>query len=139
MAFASAGDKVIMDGMPGTIVTITDDGLAQVAYTLGYFEGTSYVSEDTLTIIDVLDRKWTPSDRRMRREVMQCMHDTGDRYRSITSEEHTHVRILADGFGKLPPSHPAFYDWSHVRDSSPEAIEAMYIRLADMGYADRVR
>lgn len=43
-----------------------------------------------------------------------------------------HARTLCDGFGNVPDSDPhgVLYDWSHVRDSSDEAIEraAAYVR-----------
>lgn len=138
MGFASVGDKVILEGgLVGTIDSI-DRGIAHVSYKLGYGTNESWLPEASLTVVDILGREWTPAVQTMRAAVMDCMHYSGEKYQAIPTGEHQAVRCFADGFGPLPADHDAFYDWSHVRDSSPEAVIGMYGALADLGYVDRL-
>jgi len=56
----------------------------------------------------------------------------------IEDEDFEAVYCLADGFGRLPPEELAGinggYDWSHVRDSSPQAWAEMAAYLRERGY-----
>ena len=62
--------------------------------------------------------------------VVACLHYKGSCHaltRTLRADKH--ARTLADGFGKLDPHSPGYedclWDWSHVRDSSPEAVTHM--------------
>ncbi len=52
----------------------------------------------------------------------------------LTTEDEERARVLCDGFGRMSAAQlwelEALFDWSHVRDSSPEAIAeaATFIR-----------
>lgn len=67
------------------------------------------------------------------RKVVAFLSDQGALSRMLTTEQQAQVRMLADGFGSLqgtadtPDVRVAdlLWDWSHVRDSSPEAVAAM--------------
>jgi hypothetical protein len=49
--------------------------------------------------------------------------------------------LTCDGFGKVTPQwlHENCFDWSHVRDSSPEAIDACYALLVAWGLVEEVK
>lgn len=59
--------------------------------------------------------------------VMAHMHHTGSCAHILTAREWCRVWLLADGFGTVDREFAMeqSWDWSHVRDSSPEAIERM--------------
>jgi len=67
------------------------------------------------------------------------VHFMRDPEAGIKDEDFWAVYCLADGFGPdLPPEMLAEinggYDWSHVRDSSPEAWTRMAAYLREHGY-----
>ena len=56
----------------------------------------------------------------------------GDDADRLTTAQHIRIRKYADGFGMPtePTTNPnIFWDWSHVRDSTPEAIHNMFNEL----------
>ena len=56
-------------------------------------------------------------------------HLRGKDVGKITDEQEVWVRKNADGFGmSLCPSDEIFWDWSNVRDSTPHAINRMYLQ-----------
>jgi len=67
--------------------------------------------------------------------VVRFLGYGSDYSRLMTGAEKDVVRLLADGFGTLSPEEAALgetvehqdllRDWSHVRDSSPEAVANM--------------
>lgn len=74
--------------------------------------------------------------------VVRCLHWSGDLYDSISEQDRQFAWLLADGFGKgLSLQHIDEYlqwDWSHIRDSTPEAIEEIAAMFRRAGY-DRPR
>lgn len=56
--------------------------------------------------------------------VMSFLHHAGPFKSIFTADEQFQIRLLADGFGKTA-DHDLVWDWSHVRDSSDEAMSAM--------------
>lgn len=65
--------------------------------------------------------------------VVEHMHYDGASRELLTSEEFWEVYCLGDGFGKCSPERlrgiNGGYDWSHIRDSSPEGWVAMAERI----------
>jgi hypothetical protein len=63
--------------------------------------------------------------------VVWCLSPTQDKLGHLVSvADKEKARRLADGMGRVTPEMEArdpgvLWDWSHVRDSSPEAIAAM--------------
>jgi len=66
------------------------------------------------------------------------VHFMRDPDAGIKEEDFWDVYSLADGFGRLPPEVLQTindgYDWSHVRDSSPQAWTEMAAYLRERGY-----
>jgi len=56
--------------------------------------------------------------------VVGHLAPTGSDQDALTHEDKQIIRSMADGFGKNPDS-PLLFDWSHIRDSSEEAIADM--------------
>lgn len=76
--------------------------------------------------------------------VVVCLHYNGachDQTLALRAERH--ARTLADGFGRLTPQDPNYedclWDWSHVRDSSQDAVihmaEYLVSRYEGAGHA----
>lgn len=65
--------------------------------------------------------------------VMDHMSYRGSKSHLITPYEWSVVYLLGDGFGRVDEAwaHEQAWDWSHVRDSSPEAIEAMAAKIEE--------
>jgi len=61
---------------------------------------------------------------------------TGKCYYDISSKERYDVYCLADGFGKMSRSEllqvNGGWDWSHVRDSSPESVGTMADKIREL-------
>ena len=58
--------------------------------------------------------------------VAMCLHHNGQlhaRTKELRADQS--ARTLADGFGPGVTDPDLLWDWSHVRDSSPSAIQAM--------------
>jgi hypothetical protein len=53
----------------------------------------------------------------------------------LTTVQEMQVRVLGDGYGKMSwkelVRRQLAYDWSHVRDSSPEAVLAMAAKIRE--------
>lgn len=81
---------------------------------------------------DILGREWKDDDVAKREAVISCLSYTGDRYDKLTGGQHLAARTLADGFGRSA-NPEILWDWSHVRDSSPSAVAAMYAYLKREG------
>lgn len=67
------------------------------------------------------------------RLVVDCLHWSGERYKSMPDSVATSCWAMADGFGKCDLDYIANtleWDWSHIRDSKDETISqiAAYIR-----------
>lgn len=72
--------------------------------------------------------------------VVACLHYSGEFHPAIDRRTAVRVRELADGFGSLrgPKSEEQWaclWDWSHVRDSSPEAVAKMAAALRNVATA----
>lgn len=62
--------------------------------------------------------------------VCACLHYRGIASDLVSNDDHIKARKLADGFGPgQVPENDCFWDWSHVRDSSEEAVEAIAASL----------
>ena len=62
--------------------------------------------------------------------IFHYLHGTGDHANFLPNAIQFYIRLeMANGFGKLASSteglNDIIWDWSHVRDSSPDAIERM--------------
>jgi len=66
--------------------------------------------------------------------VVSHLHFNGDNRKTLTTAQHWEVYSLGDGFGPLTLSAALEMggDWSHVRDSSPGAIEAMASKIREL-------
>lgn len=73
-----------------------------------------------------------------RKLVVAYLHAAGSRNDVLSDAETWELYCLADGFGKRTPEEleeiNGGWDWSHVRDSSPEAFAKMAAWLRDRGY-----
>lgn len=71
--------------------------------------------------------------------VVSHLHHSGSRKDAISNADAWEVYCLADGFGLQPPEVlvgiNGGWDWSHVRDSTPEGWTRMAEALRAMGYA----
>lgn len=72
--------------------------------------------------------------------VVACLHYSGEFHDSLSNRDHARVRELGDGYGSLRgPKTEAIldmlWDWSHVRDSSPEAVAKMAAALRGIATA----
>lgn len=86
---------------------------------------------------DILGRVWTQEEIDLRAQVCNRLHYTSSGG-PLTDALWYGARMLADGFGDLtalPPSvaQECIGDWSHVRDSSPQAFRAMHVYLREQG------
>ena len=58
--------------------------------------------------------------------IFHYLNFNGDHANVLPQNLQLKFRLLADGFGKIDPSMDQFedmiWDWSHIRDSSDEAI-----------------
>jgi len=83
--------------------------------------------EETMSTTDILGRVWTAADEANRLYVGERLHYAGSgRVGKIDDGRVQYVaRTLADGFGPGCTNQDALWDWSHVRDSSPQAFAAM--------------
>ena len=78
------------------------------------------------------------------RLVVDCLHWSGNRYKSMPDGVAIQCWTLADGFGRCSLDHIANtleWDWSHIRDSSTNAIAeiADYIRTQMPKFPELVR
>jgi len=68
-----------------------------------------------------------------RKEVISYMHYSGENWSKLSDKQHFDLYYMADGMGIIDPRSELAtmigYDWSHVRDSSPEAIASMYVYI----------
>lgn len=68
--------------------------------------------------------------------VCSYMHYNGDKYGTLNDSQMWEVYCLADGFGKMSSEQLIEindgWDWSHIRDSSREAINNMALRILEM-------
>lgn len=85
--------------------------------------------------LDILGREWTATDSAKRTLVCELAHYGAET--PLGDEHWLGVRLLADGFGRVSLSDEGasemLGDWSHVRDSSPEAFRSMFAYLAAHG------
>lgn len=61
--------------------------------------------------------------------VVSYLHWSGLNKTVLTPAQRREVRLLADGYGKGVTDPNLVFDWSHVRDSSEEAVKAMADRI----------
>jgi hypothetical protein len=64
--------------------------------------------------------------------LLPAIHDA---YFNGTAEQKAAIYALQDGYGEVGYVPEQGYDWSGVRDSSYEAIQAMYALVRSWGYA----
>jgi hypothetical protein len=88
------------------------------------------------TTTDILGRVWTADDTAIRVAVCARLHYSCPE--RLADADWYGVRLLADGFGDLTQlpqtlAQECIGDWSHVRDSSPEAFRAMSAYLTERG------
>lgn len=86
---------------------------------------------------DVLGRVWSAEDTATRNAVCEALYVSGGAA-PLPDLLWYGVRWLADGFGDLTClpaciAQECIGDWSHVRDSSPEAFRAMHAYLVTHG------
>lgn len=81
-----------------------------------------------------LESRWSPLADCYRHSVIHYLHWGHDGRKELTEAEWLEIYLLGDGFGKIGPGFASeiCYDWSHVRDSSPEAIAEMYGKLIEI-------
>jgi hypothetical protein len=60
------------------------------------------------------------------------LHWSGLNNKVLTAKQQQEVRKLGDGFGKGITDPNLIWDWSHVRDSSPEAVTAMANKIKEL-------
>jgi hypothetical protein len=86
-----------------------------------------------VTIIVAGDQvnKRTPQSQADLERLEPYLH--GELIDSLSNIESWELYCLADGFGRRTPEELALindgWDWSHIRDSSPEALAAIRARL----------
>lgn len=72
--------------------------------------------------------------------VVDYLHQTGKFDGVLKSDELWEVYCLGDGFGELPPEMlmeiNGGWDWSHIRDSTSEAMTRMADWLRTHGYTE---
>ena len=61
--------------------------------------------------------------------IVSHLHHNGKRRNVLAVNDHYEVRSLADGYGGGTTNPTLIWDWSHVRDSSDEAILKMATAL----------
>ena len=69
--------------------------------------------------------------------VVAYMHARGEFSCMISDDHRKEIYTMADGFGPLGDEiwdTVPEWDWSHIRDSTPDAVKAMSARLKDFGY-----
>lgn len=102
------------------------------AATVAPFGGSAYLS----LLEAIMSDKPLDEDRKL---VVAYMHYQGKK--EIHDKDFWEVYALADGFGRLPLEMLAEinggYDWSHVRDSTPEGWERMANYLRQHGYTGK--
>lgn len=77
-----------------------------------------------------------------RSKVMAFMYYRGEDHERLTRAQWESIYLLADGFGKGKDRAWAVsqcWDWSHVRDSSQAAFEAMWDRISALENAGELR
>ena len=74
------------------------------------------------------------TDEQIRKSVIGYMHYNGDDYGRLNSFQWETVYLAADGFGSINIqwARQQSWDWSHVRDSSPEAFRRMWQLICKM-------
>jgi hypothetical protein len=67
----------------------------------------------------------------VRSKVIQFMSWSGHERHALSTEQWTAVYLLGDGFGEVSRAwaEEQCWDWSHIRDSSPEAFERMWAKI----------
>lgn len=65
--------------------------------------------------------------------VMSCLHHSGINKKKLSPMIWCRAYLLCDGFGEIDSTfaRECDWDWSHVRDSSPEAILRVHKYLWD--------
>jgi len=73
------------------------------------------------------------------RVIHSFLHFDGKRCQDLTPHQHLHLFTMADGYGKCSAqdliANDLTWDWSHVRDSSDEALNVIFSELVSMGKA----
>jgi hypothetical protein len=64
--------------------------------------------------------------------VVSYLHWGGANEKALTTAQQREVRLLGDGFGKGMTEADIIWDWSHVRDSSSEAVDAMAAKIREL-------
>lgn len=67
--------------------------------------------------------------------VVSFLHYNGENKSLISPKQYRELFQMGDGFGEMTPEQLTEFDlwgdWSHIRDSSDEAIEKIYNKLAE--------
>lgn len=88
---------------------------------------------------DILGRKWTFTANFARRFVVDHVHWSGKLRSLLTSDHLTTLERIFDGMGPgWLESEFYYYDWSHTRDSSPEAMVNAANYIISAIYADKI-
>lgn len=74
-------------------------------------------------------------------DKFQVIHDflyhSGKRNKELTPSQHDNLMVLCDGYGKQSIKYLGenglLWDFSHVRDSSDEALESVYFKIVAWG------
>jgi hypothetical protein len=73
-----------------------------------------------------------------RADLHRYLYHGSEAAKSPLAKHHNEAMALCDGYGKLTVAEliraGLTWDWSHVRDSSDEAISAAWQFLKDLGY-----
>ena len=91
------------------------------------------VDPETNTIIERVE------DDRSR--MMSYMHYRGENRWRLTDAQWKSIYLMADGFGVINEAwaRDQAWDWSHVRDSSPQAIERMWFAISQLPSANKTK
>lgn len=75
-----------------------------------------------------------------RKFVMDHMSPTGAKSDRLNQQQWERVYLEADGFGLIGRAfaNEQCWDWSHVRDSSPEAIDRMARAIRRAGRGQKI-
>lgn len=61
------------------------------------------------------------------------LHFNGVNHEQLNKKQHIQLMALCDGYGHMSTSelitHGLSWDWSHVRDSSDDALQVVYNQL----------
>ena len=71
-----------------------------------------------------------------RKLVLDCLHDAGSKRQRISHDQFVKAYLLCNGFGDIgqDDAYDQCFDFSHVRDSSPNGIErcAAYLKTLNL-------